>query len=45
MTRIPERDAGGSIPSALPKGKVRRPKNVGMDGPVMSASRMPTFFP
>ena len=33
------------MPSALPNGKVCRPKKVGMDGPVISASSMPTFFP
>ena len=33
------------MPSSLPAARVWMPKALGMEGPVISASRMPTFLP
>ena len=40
MTLMPSGVTAGSIPSSLPTICSCRPKAFGMDGPVMSASRM-----
>jgi len=44
MTDMPSLgDLGGTIPKGEPVGMALIPNRVGMDGPVMSPSRMPTF--
>jgi len=46
ITLIPRLDSTGRIPSGLPSGCASPGRSIrGMEGPVMSASRMPTAYP
>src|SRR5450756_105785 len=45
MILIPVAVSGGTMPTIEDSGRTVRPNRRGMDGPVMSASRMPTFGP
>ena len=45
MTSMPLADFAGLMPSASAVRRLSTPKDFGMDGPVMSASRMATLWP
>ena len=45
MTSMPVSDTAGLMPRSEPVARSWRLKAVGMEGPVMSASRMATFLP